>query len=79
MKTYKELYEFGKSKVADYSPQQRTLANDIFLCVAKEALTEHDQELIKMIDEMEEESGYYVDSNYKRGYKTALTEIRSKL
>ena len=32
-----------------------------------------------MIDEMEEESGYYVDSNYKRGYKTALTELRSRL
>ena len=78
MKNAKELYEFGKSKVADYSPQQRTLANDIFLCVAKEALTEHDQELIKMIDETKE-SFQSTDPIAKHFFDKALNQIRSKL
>ena len=86
MKTYKELYEFGKSKVADYSPQQRTLANDIFLCVAKEALTEHDQEIRDMIDaEIELYEGIIKSTEDKptkmafEGSVLALNKIRSKL
>ena len=69
MKTPEELYgkhgsrRFGLMSMVDFT----------------EALSEDRQQIKDMIDEMEEESGYYVDSNYKRGYKTALNQLRSKL
>jgi len=53
----------------------RTPNGKLMIRVVSFIIDKRDQEIISEIEKKIEHSGLFVDSNYKRGYKTALTEI----
>jgi len=73
MKTVEEL--FKEFSVWDDGYEQ--MCEDEFV----KALTEHDNEIKELIDEMIEDSGGRTDIEYDEyiGYKQALTELKEKI
>ena len=67
---------FQKTEV----PALMDLANDSFDAGYRKALAEHDAEIIKIIDEMIDDSDYRdISQLYHIGKREALTELKAKL